>query len=137
MKRVESLELASLKAGAVVDVTAGEEPKAWRYSFTIVEPGNTPRCDFTQTDPDGAVVGPLPVILEGAGRWTTVQENPMLRGDALVGRRHQEKGMSIGEGMLRLNRFVIIFNASNPPVTAHDRLQLMPECTDIQVTEAA
>lgn len=132
MADIERLTLSTLKAGDSVTTTAGQVPDAYRYKFTVIEPGEMPLCDLMQTDPSGAVVGPAKAILQGSGRWTTEQQNPMQRADWLVGRQRQKIALSIGYGLLSTGDYVII---SEPGNTTGNRLQLQPECTAISIDQ--
>lgn len=130
MADIEQLTLSTLKTGDSVTTTAGLAPDAYTYKFTVVEPGEMPICDLVQTDPAGVVIGPAKAVLQGSGRWTTEQQNPMQRADWFVGRQRQEVAMSIGYGLLTTSEFVII---SEPGDTTGDRLRLEPECTAISI----
>jgi hypothetical protein len=55
----ESLELKSVKRGQTIRVRAGEEPLVHLYDFEVLEPGERPKCAFTQTAPSGELVGPF------------------------------------------------------------------------------
>ena len=66
----KSLELKSVKCGETIHVRAGEEPKAYLYDFEVLEFGEMPKCNFTQTSPGGELVGPFVVYVEGTGDWT-------------------------------------------------------------------
>ena len=69
--KANNFELNSVEVGQVVSVTAGVEPEAFVYNFTIVETGDMPLCDVVQTSPDGTITGPIQGVLEGSGGWTT------------------------------------------------------------------
>jgi len=137
MPKVERLELATLKTGDNVRVKAGNEPEAFIYDFTVVEPGELPYCDFKQISPNGEEIGPASEVLEGSGQWTTPDQNPCQRGDVLAGKPHQEIATTIGWGRLRLGDFVMVLDATGPKETRRDRYQLVPECTEIIVSDLA
>ena len=137
MADVERLELSALKYGERIRVTAGDAPDAFLYEFMVVEPGKLPHCDLTQTNPDGSIVGPARVVLEGTGQWTTPEQNPCQRGDVLAGNPHQEIAMSIGEGLLCLGGYVIVLEATDTNKVTIDRYQLMPEVSRITIGETS
>lgn len=80
------LNLSSLKQDAALQVVVRDKGKPFTYDLKVLAPGEIPRCDMTQTDPEGNTVGPAEVFLEGAGNWTTSAQNPA---------QSQEKGLSI------------------------------------------
>lgn len=129
---VERVELETLEGGRKINVIAGVDPlERYIYDFTIIEPGNRPVCELVQTSPDGASIGPIGrVILEGAGIWTTPEQNPLQRGDVVMGIPRQERALSIGWGALYIGGFMTIVD----PV-ARDRYYLQPAITSIDVSE--
>ncbi len=129
---MERLVLSTVKAGETITAVAGQEPEAYSYDFKVIEAGERPTCDLTQTGPDGATVGPSPVVLEGSGNWTTPEQNPVQANDPVWGRPRQELAMSIGWGMVRIGGFICIASADlSAPL---ERAYLQPECTDIRLS---
>ncbi|MDB5170437.1 MAG: hypothetical protein JWO35_131 [Candidatus Saccharibacteria bacterium] len=124
----ESVNLSDLTEGNIIKVTAGVDDEAYGYSFTVLESGDTPRCMLEQTSPDGSVVGPAEVILEGTGSWTTPEQNPVQRGSIVSAR--QDYALSIGRGMLNTGCSLVILT---PEPTNRQRFELMPECTTIEI----
>lgn len=87
-----------------------------------------PLGELMQINPDGTTVGPGEAILEGCGRWTTVDQNPMQRGDVLLGLRRQELAMTIGYGVLFVGGLIVV---RDPADNTGGRYELQPACTDI------
>lgn len=131
MPGIERLKLATVEAGATIQVKASEDPEAYLYSFTVLEPGEMPYCDFSQTSPDGSIIGPVNALLEGTGDWTTPEQNPCQRSDPAMGRPWQERAMSIGWGALHLGGFVVALDATEREKMPKDRYELLPEVTKI------
>lgn len=124
MTNFEQLNLITLQEGDLVRVIAGEEQRSYKYDFLVIKPGKKPECFLTQTNPNGVVVGPITVILEGMGEYLTQDENPV-----------QWPGqITINHGTMRKGGFVI---ANDPNEKwGSGRVELMPACTAIEVYTA-
>lgn len=122
---VEDLSLDSLEAGSRLQITAGDDPDSYRYDFLVIEPDETPRCMFMQTSPDGSLVGPTPVLLEGTGRWTTRKQNPV---------QTQEIAMTITWGRVLMGGLLVVIDAkATSSGGPNNRYWLNPEVTNIEV----
>lgn len=95
------LKLSDLQEKQKIKVTAGEEPNVTVYKFEVLKSGNKPECSLIQIGPDTSIVGPAPVILEGSGRWTDRNENPVQR---------QERAFSIGYGYLSVGGLLTVLD---------------------------
>jgi hypothetical protein len=104
----DRLKLETVGVDERIIVTAGIAPDAFTYEFEVTEQGKEPLGNLTQTGPDGSVVGPMPAKIVGSGNWTTIHNNPMLRGDWFSGRPHLEEGMAMQWGQLVIGCEVVI-----------------------------
>lgn len=95
------IDFENVIAGETIHITTGEAEEAHRYEFQIKEAGEWPKGMLTEYGPGGSVVGPLPIRLDGCGRWTTPEENPVQNGDPLAGKPHQERAFSFNAWGLR------------------------------------
>lgn len=108
MSRKE-LDLREQQQGTSFGITLKDSQ---RYDLHIIKDGEQPLCLMTQTYPEGQT-RPTKVILEGAGFWTTPEENPI---------QNQQKAMSIAYGRVIEGGYIVV---SHP--TQRRRIYLVPE----------
>lgn len=126
---VESLELETLQAGSRLRIIAGDNPRAYGYDFLVLEAGERPHCLVMQTSPDGRLVGPSEVTLEGTGRWTTRQENPV--------QTQFGEAFTISWGYVSLGGLLSVIDRNAPkPRGVNGRYHLQPACNRIEVLES-
>ncbi len=73
----ERIELNTIAPGDILRITTGIGESAFRYTFVAETQGAWPRGQLEELRPDGSIVGPFRVALQGSGRWTTRQQNPV------------------------------------------------------------
>lgn len=66
-ERIEQLDLSELEAGDVVRITTGVGEDAFKYTFTVEEPGRWPIGQMQEIDPNRQVTGEGTFMLQGSG----------------------------------------------------------------------
>jgi len=126
---MEQLFLKEVEKGQTIRLVAGKEGEGFVYEFEVLEPGERPECLITQTNPEGKVVGPSLVRLEGTGRWTTQKENP-------VQTQWRNKAFTIGWGMLNTGGLLSVIAVESEMGPNQRYVFENPPISDIQVESA-
>ncbi len=131
LEAAKEIDLGTLNVGETLHANETEKKGLFSYEFRIIELGERPICDLTQTGPDGSLVGPAPVILEGTGHWTTPAQNPTQRGDPLMGKPHQWEAMTISWGRVSVGGLLVFTGFEDKK--RGDRYYLMPATTELKL----
>ena len=75
--RLDRLEFDTLREGDIVAITTGQDEAAWDYHFIVDTAGKWPLGRLDARTPDGEDLGEIQFRLDGCGRWTTPQQNPV------------------------------------------------------------
>ncbi len=79
MTAPERLSVETLIIDQTLNVQVGPDPLLiYRFQVRSDLAGRYPLCVLTQLDAEGNLMaGPATVLLEGSGRWTTREQNPV------------------------------------------------------------
>jgi hypothetical protein len=100
----------------------------------VIEAGNQPVGELTQTNPDKSKIGPVIGRLVGSGNWTNLQNNPMLKGDVFAGIPHMTEGMSMQWGELVVGCEAVVKEPNAQP--GDDYLRLQPAVTAFVISHS-
>lgn len=128
----QRLTLEKVPVGTRITMTAGLGNDAYIYTFDVATQGARPVGALTQTAPDGSVVGPADAQIAGSGNWTTVDNNPMLRGDWFSGTPYRTEGLAMQWGELVVGCEVVIQEAG--ATRQQNFLRLQPELAAFALT---
>ena len=77
---LDRVEFSELKPGDSLVITTGTGDEVFEYRFDVDSLDQSlPAGVLTETQPDGTVSGSMPFSLQGCGRWTTREQNPVQR----------------------------------------------------------
>lgn len=108
-------------------MTAGTGDQAYTYTFDVAVSGERPVGRLRQSAPDGSVAGPAEAQMVGSGKWTTWENNPMVKGDWFSGTPYRTEGMAMQWGELVVGCEVVVQEVG--VTREQDYLRLQPVLT--------
>ena len=76
-KTIERINLSEVSVGQAIIVRTGKGDHSFTYTFRVDKPGTCPICFLKETDSTDTVTAGGDFILEGTGKWTTREQNPV------------------------------------------------------------
>lgn len=125
LREVNTSELEREPFDGTLDVIAGVGRNAYRYTFDVLEHGEEPICDFTQTSPGGSTLGPGRVKVLGSGIYVPAGRNLFGPGG---GWAFELSRMKVLTGIVRVGTEVVIDTMTDE----FGKLVLQPEVTAIR-----
>lgn len=124
-KELNTSELDREPFDGTLNVIAGVGSNAYRYTFDVLEHGEEPICELTQTSPGGSTVGPGRVKLLGSGLYVLTGRNLFGPGG---GYAFELSRMQVSTGIIRVGAEVVIDTMTDD----FGKLVLQPEITAIR-----
>lgn len=87
LERLDRVVLAELRDGDVVHIVTGDEDlETYSYDFVVTRSGEHPVGIIKSYAPitGGLVSDPVEFMLQGTGRWTTRDENPLQKQELVL-----------------------------------------------------
>jgi len=124
-QEVNTLELDSAPFDGTLNVIAGIGKSAYRYTFDVLEHGEEPLCNLTQTSPGGSTISPGRVKLLGSGIYVPTGRNLFGPGG---GYAFQLSRMQVTKGIIKVGAEVVV----DTMIDDYGKLVLQPEVTAIR-----